>query len=146
MVVGDAEEECVAGVDREEAERLDASFRRKRLVQLPLERLRERRLPIATGCEDFERAGRAAAMPFLASGAAIELEARQAGMLERLIDRARDGETVERAGDAHGVDGDVRMQLAPVEHRPLEQVQPSGKVLHCRAVQAFNRGPRAPRR
>jgi hypothetical protein len=146
MVVGNAEEERVARVECEEPERVDSAFHRERLVQVPLERLRERRLPLVAGCDDLERAGRRPAAPFVAPRVAVELEARQPGVLQRLVDRARRREPIERTGDARGVNGDVRMELAPVEHRPLEQVQPAREALHPRAVRAVHRTKRAHRR
>jgi hypothetical protein len=63
-------------------------------------------------------------------------------MFERLVDGPLGRRGVERLRNACGVDGDVRMQLAPIEHRPLEQVQPAREALH--AAVASERWRRAP--
>jgi len=135
MIVGESEIEERAAVDREEAKRGKTALARERRVELTHDLQPEGLCCTRTAFEDGERDGFTATGKLITRSLAVQVESRQSGAFQSGGDLCLEACRVAALHHAHDVHRRIRMQIAPPQHRGLEQIEPS---LHAILVPPVN--------
>src|SRR5262249_41282997 len=129
MIVGNAEMERRTDVDGKKTKRVDAPVGVECDVELALDLRVAGGGRISPPGKDAELDGPVAAAPGVPAGTGIELETGETEAFECSVDAALELRHVERLANADGMHGAVGIELAPAQHRSLEQVEPSHSPL-----------------